>query len=100
VKKPVSRARKVLAYQRTFNGANNKAPHLDGQIVLEDLRKVARIDSGGLVKGQDGHTDPYASLYRAGLRDMYLRVVMMLGLDEATVFDTTEESGNEPTAST
>lgn len=99
MKRPPSRARKVLAYQRTFNGPSNKTPHLDGQIVLEDLRKVARISDGGLVKGEDGHTDPYASIYRAGLRDMYLRIVMFLGLDEATEFDTREESGND-TAST
>ena len=94
MKKPPSLARKKVAYQRCFNGANNKAPHLDGQMVLADLRKVARIDSGGLVKGDDGHTDPYASLYRAGLRDMYLRIALMLGLDEATTFDVSEE-GNE-----
>lgn len=95
MKKPPSRARKVLAYQRTFNGSG-KTPHLDGQIVLEDLRKFARIDDGGLVVSPVQRvTDPYATCYRAGLRDAYLRIARYLGLDEADVFDTSEESGNE-----
>lgn len=96
----MSLARKRLAYARTFNGPNNKTAHVDGRIVLADLRKIARIDDGSLVKGQDGHTDPYASFVRAGLRDMYLRITMMLGLDETDTFDTTEETFNEPTANT
>jgi hypothetical protein len=94
-KKPVTMARRTLAYKRTFCGDGNNTPHLDGQIVLEDLRKVAKIDAGGILKGNDGHVDPYASIYRAGLRDMFLRVALHLGLDEASVFDTSEESGNE-----
>lgn len=95
MKKRLNMARRALAYQRTFNGANNRTPHADGQIVLDDLRKWARIDDGGIIKGGDGHVDPYASIYRAGLRDMYLRIALHLGLDEATVFDTSEETGNE-----
>jgi hypothetical protein len=94
-KRPTSRARKVLAYQRTFNG-DGKTPHLDGQIILEDLRKFAHIDGGGIVVSPTQQmTDPFATCYRAGLRDMYLRVARMLGLDEADVFDTTEETNNE-----
>ncbi len=95
-KKPVTRARKVLAYQRTFNGPNNDSPHLDGQIILEDLRKFAHIDDGALVVSPvQRMTDVPATMYRAGLRDMYLRIARMLGLDEADVFETTEETPDE-----
>jgi hypothetical protein len=88
-------ARRRLAYQRTFNGAGNKTPHLDGQIVLEDLRKQARIDDGGLVVSPVTRTtDSHATCYRAGYRDAYLRIARMLGLDESSVFDTSEEAND------
>ena len=88
-------ARKRQAYRRALCG-DLKTPHLDGQIILEDLRKLARIDSGGLVVSPTQQmTDPYATIYRAGLRDMYLRIVQMLGLTEADTFDTSEETSDE-----
>ena len=101
MKRQPSLPRKRAAYQRTFNGVNNTTPHLDGQVVLEDLRRFARIDDGGIVVSPvQRMTDPFATCYRAGLRDMYLRIAKMLGVDEADTFDTSEESGNEPTAHT
>lgn len=70
------------AYRLTFNGGLHK-PHPPGQRVLEDLRRVARIDQGGLVVSPVTRVvDSHASIYRAGMQDMYLRIVKFIGLDE------------------
>lgn len=95
MKKPPTLARKRQAYRRALCG-DGKTPHLDGQIILEDLRKLAKIDGGGIVVSPTQQmTDPFATCYRAGLRDMYLRVAQMLGLGEADRFDTSQESPDE-----
>lgn len=87
-------ARKV-AYQQTFCGEGTK-PHMSGERVLADLRRFAHIDDGGIVVSPVTRTtDPYASCYRAGLRDMYLRIARHLGLDEANTFPALEEPDNE-----
>jgi hypothetical protein len=89
------RAARKLAYQRTFCGEGTK-PHVNAERVLADLRRFAHIDSGGIVVSPvSRQTDPYATCYRAGLRDMYLRIAKHLGLSEAQEFTTTEDPGNE-----
>lgn len=88
-------ARKRQAYRRALCG-DLKHPHLDGQIILADLRKFAQIDNGGIVVSPVTRTtDSHATCYRAGLRDLYLRIARMLGLDEADVFEVTEETKDE-----
>jgi hypothetical protein len=85
----------ALAYQRTFFG-DTDAPHIDGEAVLADLRKQACLgDQGVVINKATGMVDPHATCYRAGLRDMYLRLVGLLGIDERTTF--TEERADEPT---
>jgi hypothetical protein len=88
------RARRRLAYQRTFCG-DATMPHANGAAVLADLRKLARIDDGGLVVSPVTRmTDSHATAYRAGLRDMYLRIAAHLGVDESQDFST-EDSTHE-----
>ena len=95
MKKSPSIARKRQAYRRALCG-ELKIPNADGQVILADLRKFAQIDNGGIVVSPVTRTtDSHATCYRAGLRDMYLRIARMLGLDEADVFDTTEETPDE-----
>lgn len=87
--------RKRWAYIRTFLGANGK-PNPEAAIVLADLRRLARIDSGGIVVSPISRTvDPYASIYRAGLRDMYLRISNFIGLDEAAQPEETHHDGTD-----
>lgn len=89
------RSARKLAYQRTFCG-DGVTPHLNGERVLADLRRFAHIDSGGIVVSPVTRTtDSHATCYRAGLRDMYLRIAQHLGVDEAQVFSPTEEPTNE-----
>lgn len=74
--------RKRLAYQRTFlDGSSNKLlPYADE--VLADLRRVSAIDRGGLVISHVSQmVDPLATAYRAGQRDLFLRIVKFLELD-------------------
>ncbi len=86
---------RAVAYRRTFFG-DTQAPHINGEKVLADLRRFAHIDDGGIVVSPvQRMTDPYATCYRAGLRDMYLRIVGHLGLDEATTFKPDEELTDE-----
>lgn len=89
------RIRRQLAYQRTFCG-DGSTPHVNAQEVLADLRKFARIDDGGLVVSPVTRmTDPHATCYRAGLRDMYLRICAHLGIEEAQVFTSDQEKPDE-----
>lgn len=75
--------RKRLAYIRTFCGEGQDI-HLEGKRVLADLRRFCRINRGGLViSPKAGMVDPYATVYAAGLRDAYLRIIGFLELDEA-----------------
>lgn len=83
--------RKKVAYQRVFLG-DDKRLTLSGSRVLADLKRLCGIDRGGIVVSPITRTvDPYATAYRAGQRDVYLRIVKFLGLEEADV----EEPDNE-----
>jgi hypothetical protein len=83
--------RKRLAYAQTFLDATGKT-HPNADVVLADLRKVARMDRGGIVVSPVTRTvDPLATAYLAGQRDVYLRIVKFLGLDGAPI----EGEGNE-----
>lgn len=78
-------------YQLTFQGSLNR-PHPPGQEVLADLRRLAGMDSGGIVNSPISRSvDPYATCYRAGLRDAYLRIVKFLDMSEAQF----KETGND-----
>lgn len=78
-------------YQLTFQGGNHR-PHPPGEEVLADLRRLAGMDSGGIVNSPVSRSvDPYATCYRAGLRDAYLRIVKFLDLTEAQL----KETGND-----
>jgi len=69
-------------YLLTFKGGGSR-PHVAGRAVLDDLRRLAGMDYGGIVNSPISRTvDPYATCYRAGLRDAYLRIVKFLDLTE------------------
>lgn len=82
--------RRRLAYQQLFFG-DRSGLLPDAEIVLKDLRRFCGINKGGIVKSRiTGVVDPYATAYRAGQRDVFLRIAGYLGLDEAQL----EEIGN------
>lgn len=74
--------RKRLAYQFTFKGPDQMI-HREGRVVLDDLRKFCSVDKPGIVVSPVTRvTDPYATAYRAGARDVYERIVKYLNLEE------------------
>lgn len=73
-------ARKRAAYRALFllNGKLSPA----GDEVMRDLRRFCRYERGGLVVSPASKTvDPYATIYQNGLRDAYVRIAMMIGLE-------------------
>ncbi len=87
--------RKRLAYVRTFLAANGK-PHPEALIVLADLARVSGINRGGIVVSPVSRmVDPYATAYRAGMRDVYLRITKFIGLDEAEELKNDSSSSGE-----
>lgn len=72
-----------LAYRLTFKDQQGRILPA-AQTVLDDLKKVCGINKGGIVISPVSRTvDPYATAYRAGQRDVYLRIAGFLNLDEA-----------------
>jgi len=83
--------RKQLAYKQTFFNGNGDL-HNNAHIVLKDLRRVSGIDKGGIVISPVTRTvDPLATSYRAGQRDLYLRIVKYLGLDGSAIEGESDE---------
>lgn len=80
------------AYELAFaahRGMLNPAAH----IVLADLRHLCQFDRGGLVQSPVTRTtDPLATAYRDGMRDVYIRILMMAGLDRGPKETLTHES--------
>jgi len=83
------------AYLATFHG-NGDQPHPAAQAVLADLRRFCGISRGGIVVSPITRSvDPYATTYRAGMRDVYLRIAEMLGVNEDTNVETSNDGSGE-----
>jgi hypothetical protein len=94
-KQQQARHRLRLAYVRTFYGAGDEL-HPDARLVLADLRRFCRINRGGLVVSPVQKTvDPYATIYQAGLRDAYLRIIEFMDFDESKAIQIEETSDAE-----
>lgn len=84
------------AYWATFLGEDNQ-PHPNAAIVLKSFRKFCGVDRGGLVVSPvQKMTDPYATCYRAGLRDAYEHFEYMLKLAQSQE----KEDGGDGSTST
>lgn len=79
--------RKHAAYSRTFCDANGKL-HPNALTVLGDLEKFSGMHKGGIVVSPVSRvTDPYATAYRAGMRDVVLRIKKFLGPEAAKILE-------------
>lgn len=82
--------RKKAAYVNTFCGGLGKV-HPEGERVLADLKKFCGVTKPGIVVSpKAGLVDPYASIYRSGQRDVYLRIAGFLGITESQLFQESE----------
>lgn len=75
--------KKRAAYRFTFYGPDGLV-HREGEIVLDDLRAFCGVDKPGIVISPVSRvTDPYATAYRAGQRDVYARILKMLNIEDS-----------------
>lgn len=79
--------RRKLAYRRLFYDANNNL-HRDAEVVLADLRRFCRgTASTAVVSPVSKAIDPIAMAMAEGRREVWLRLMAHLHVDERTVFN-------------
>lgn len=88
------------AYRLMFTGELGSV-HPLGRLVLKDLRGFCGVDKGGIVVSPVQRvTDPYATVYRAATRDVYLRISKMLGVDVTVEINEEPADGRSAAEST
>lgn len=76
----------------TFLGVDGR-PHPQGRMVLADLKRLSKKNDGGLIVSPITRTvDPYATMHANGRREVYDRIIKMLGLEDFD--DQPEENSN------
>lgn len=86
--------RRRYAYRRLFFGENGL--NADGQIVLADLAKFCRANnSTAIVSPVSRSVDPIAMAMAEGRREVWLRLMAHLHIDERVVFNLDEGNTNE-----
>lgn len=86
--------RKRAAYQHTF--LVDGKPHVNAQTVLADLKRYCGADVEGLVISPVTRTaDPITTVYRAGRRDVYLRICKYLSLEGLDIEDHHNDAAND-----
>ena len=86
--------RRKLAYRRTFLNIDGKL-HNDADIVLADLRRFCRATSStATLSPVSKSVDPLAMAMAEGRREVWLRIMAHLHLDEKTVFNLIEPEEN------
>jgi len=86
--------RRRYAYRRLFLGENGL--NADGQVVLADLAKFCRATSStAVVSPVSRSVDPIATAMAEGRREVWLRLMAHLHIDERVVFNLNEDNQNE-----
>jgi hypothetical protein len=89
--------RKRLAYLRTLCDEGGK-PHQEATIMLRDLKRFCGINKGGIVVSPvTRNVDSHATVYRAGMRDVYLRIAGMINLDETDISENSHAGSSDDT---
>jgi hypothetical protein len=79
--------RKRKAYAITFMDSHGRVLPF-AVTVLADLKRFCGVDKGGIVISPVTRTaDPIATAYRAGQRDVFLRITHLLRLDGADIHE-------------
>ncbi len=82
--------RRRYAYRRLFLGEDGLTG--DGQVVLADLAKFCRANSStAVVSPISRSVDPIASAMAEGRREVWLRLMAHLHIDERVVLNLNEE---------
>lgn len=91
MEKLLARIRKrKYAYRRLFLGEDGL--NADGQIVLADLAKFCKATSStAVVSPISQRVDPIASALAEGRREVWLRIMAHLHIDDRVVFNLTDK---------
>ena len=85
--------RRRYSYRRLFLGEDGL--NADGQVVLADLAKFCRANSStAIVSPVSRSVDPIAMAMAEGRREVWLRLMAHLHIDERVVFNLNEEDTN------
>lgn len=78
--------RRKYAYRRLFLGDDGLSA--DGEIVLADLAKFCKANQSTVVVSQKSQqVDPIATAVAEGRREVWLRIMAHLHIDERTTFN-------------
>jgi hypothetical protein len=96
MEKLLARIRKrKYAYRRMFLGENGQLS-ADGQAVLADLAKFCKANQSTAVVSPISRTvDPIASALAEGRREVWLRIMAHLHIEDRVIFNLNEEENNE-----
>jgi hypothetical protein len=86
--------KRKYAYRRLFLGDNGL--NGDGQVVLADLAKFCKANSStAVVSPVSRQVDPIASALAEGRREVWLRIMAHLHLEEKVVFNLNQSEDND-----
>lgn len=86
--------KRKYAYRRLFLGEDGL--NGDGQIVLADLAKFCKATaSTAVVSPVSRQVDPIASALAEGRREVWLRIMAHLHIDEKVVFNLNQSEDND-----
>jgi hypothetical protein len=87
--------KRKYAYRRLFltdNGSLNP----DAETIIKDLKKFCRAQSStAVVSPIRGAVDPIAMAMAEGRREVYLRIMAHLHIEDRVIFNLNEENDNE-----
>lgn len=84
----LQRRRRAYVNTLCFEGK----PHPEAAVMLADLKRFCGINKGGIVVSPISRTvDSHATVYRAGMRDVYLRIAKMIDLDETELREDSDD---------
>lgn len=72
------------SYRRLFL-ADDGEPNEAARVVLADLKKYCRADRPSFTVARDGRSDPYATAFAEGRRDVWNRIQAQLHLPERVI---------------
>jgi hypothetical protein len=73
------------AYKAALLTPDRQSPSNHGKTILADLRVFCRADVSCVVVSKDGHIDTHATAVAEGRREVWLRLMEHLHLDDQTI---------------
>lgn len=82
-----AKVRLARAYKAVFLAPDRVTPTNSARAILADLRAFCRADASCVVVDRLGHIDTHATSVAEGRREVWLRLMEHLNLDDQTVRD-------------